>query len=268
LPQRGPRPSRAWPYTASVEIADHIAALRREGERLADGAERTGLDKPIPTTPEWHMRDLVRHMGDVHRWARTHVAEGRMLPIGKDELAEIAGPLPADGELLEWFREGHDRLVRTLEVADPQIQCWSFLPAPSPLAFWARRQAHETGIHRADAESPTGNITPFEADTAVDGIEELLFGFFGGPNEESAPPRTLQLQATDADGRWVVEIGARGLATRPGTEEADCTVRGSASDLHLLLWNRRSADGLDVQGDSSLLTVWQENAQIHWSRGR
>jgi uncharacterized protein (TIGR03083 family) len=249
-----------------MEIPAHVAALRREGGLLADAAERADPDQPIPTTPGWRMRDLVRHMGGVHRWARTHVAEGRMVPIGKDELAEIASPLPDDGGLLEWFREGHDRLVRTLEAADPQVQCWSFLPAPSPLAFWARRQAHETGIHRADAESPTGGITPFEADVAVDGIDELLFGFFGGPNEESAPPRTLQLHAADADGHWVVEMGARGLATRAGSEEADCTVRGSASDLYLLLWNRRSADGLDVQGDPSLLTVWQENAQIHWSR--
>ena len=33
------------------------------------------------------------------------------------------------------------------------MRCFAFLPAPSPLAFWARRQAHETGIHRADVES-------------------------------------------------------------------------------------------------------------------
>lgn len=32
------------------------------------------------------------------------------------------------------------------------VDCWTFLDAPSPLAFWARRQAHETAIHRADAQ--------------------------------------------------------------------------------------------------------------------
>jgi uncharacterized protein (TIGR03083 family) len=252
-----------------VEIAEHVAALRREGDLLAAAADGTDLDTPIPTTPEWRMRDLLRHMGDVHRWARTHVAEGRMLPIGRDELPEIAGPLPDDAGLLDWFREGHDRLVRTLEAADPHIQCWAFLPAHSPLAFWARRQAHETGVHRADAESPMGRVTPFEPDVALDGIDELLFGFFAGSNDEpDAPPRTLQLHATDTEGDWLVEMGTGGMAARLGNDQADCTVRGSASDLHLLLWNRRSAAGLDVQGDTSLLTAWRENAQIHWSRGR
>jgi uncharacterized protein (TIGR03083 family) len=252
-----------------VDIAQHVAALRREGELLAEAAQRTDLDTPIPTTPEWSMRDLVRHMGDVHRWARTHVAEGRTLPIGRDELREIAGPLPHDADVLDWFRLGHDRLVQTLEAADPGIQCWAFLPAPSPLAFWARRQAHETGIHRADAESPTGNIRPFAPDVAVDGIDELLFGFFSGPKERSdEPPRTLQLHATDAEGDWVVEMGATGPAARLGRGRADCTVRGSASDLHLFLWNRRPAAGLDVHGDPSVLVSWRERAQIHWSRGR
>jgi hypothetical protein len=137
------------------------------------------------------------------------------------------------------------------------------------LAFWARRQAHETGIHRADAESPTGRITPFAPEVALDGIDELLFGFFATPNDEAdVPIRTLQLHATDAEGDWVVEMGTKGLAARLGGDHADCAVRGSASDLHLLLWNRLSPEGLDVQGDSSLLTTWRENAQIHWSRGR
>jgi uncharacterized protein (TIGR03083 family) len=252
-----------------VLIPEHIAELRKQGELLAAAAEGADPDAAIPTTPEWRMRDLLRHMGDVHRWARGHVAEGRMLPIGPDDLPAVAGPLPDDAHLLEWFREGHALLVHALETADPDLQCWSFLPAPSPLAFWARRQAHETGIHRADAESPSGRITPFAADTAVDGIEELLFGFFGRPNDEPDPrPRTLHVHATDLEGEWLIDIGAKGLEPRRGHEPADTTVRGSASDLFLLLWNRRSSEGLDVAGDASLLTVWKENAQIEWSRAR
>jgi uncharacterized protein (TIGR03083 family) len=253
-----------------VDVADHIAALRRQGTLLAEAAERADLEEPIPTTPEWSMRDLVRHMGDVHRWARTHVAEGRMQPIGREELSKIAGPLPGDAGLLDWFREGHDRLVRTLETADPQIQCWSFLPAPSPLAFWARRQAHETGIHRADAQSPTGRITPFLPDLAVDGIDELLLGFFGGNGDKAAktPTRTLYVRATDADAGWLAFMKDRSLRHDGPDPMADCAVRGAASDLYLLLWNRRMADGLEVTGDRSVLDDWRQNAQVHWSRSR
>src|SRR5919109_4979290 len=98
------------------------------------------------------MRDLIQHMGDVHRWAAAHVAQKRPEPIGRGELAAVAGPLPSDADLLVWFRRGHADLLRTLRTADPDTQCWSFMAAPSPVAFWARRQAHETGIHRADSE--------------------------------------------------------------------------------------------------------------------
>jgi uncharacterized protein (TIGR03083 family) len=253
-----------------VEIPEYIAALRKEGALLAQAAERADLDEPIPTTPEWCMRDLVRHMGDVHRWAGTHVAERRMLPIGKEELSEIAGPLPGDAGLLDWFREGHERLVRTLEAADPEIQCWSFLPAPSPLAFWARRQAHETGIHRADAQSPTGRITSFPPDIAVDGIDELLLGFFAGNGDDAAspPPRTLYIRATDADAGWIAFMKDRSRRHDGEDPMADCSVRGPASALYLLLWNRRGADGLDVNGDRSVLEVWRRDAQIRWSRER
>jgi uncharacterized protein (TIGR03083 family) len=250
-----------------MEIAEHIAALRREGQLLADAASRTELDTPIPTCPEWTMRDLVRHMGDVHRWAAAHVAERRM--IGIRNVEEIAGPLPDEAGLLDWYRDGHSRLIDTLLAAPPDVQCWSFLPAPSPLAFWARRQAHETSIHRADSESPGGEITAFETRFAVDGLDELLLGFFGRPAESLGDsPRTLHVHADDAEGEWLVRVGDEAIEISTGHAEADCTVSGAASDLYLLLWNRRTADGLDVTGDASLLTAWRDQAQIRWSRAR
>jgi uncharacterized protein (TIGR03083 family) len=257
-------------YTARVEVPDHVAALRREGEMLAAAGGRTDLDAHIPTCPEWRMRDLLRHMGDVHRWATAHVAEGRAGPTGAAELHDIAGPLPEDQALLDWFREGHAALVRTLETADPGLVCWSFLPAPSPVAFWARRQAHETGMHRADAESPGGRISAFPPPFALDGIDELLFGFLARPGEEMRmdPPRALHLHATDVGAEWVVRLGPDGVLVDRGQGPADCSVRGSASDLHLLLWNRRVPDELDVQGDASLLSFWRGTVRVQWSRPR
>ena len=44
-------------------------------------------------------------------------------------------------------------LIEALDSASPDLEAWTFLPAPSPLAMLARRQAHETAIHRYDAES-------------------------------------------------------------------------------------------------------------------
>jgi uncharacterized protein (TIGR03083 family) len=253
-----------------MEVAEHIDQIRRQGALLAEAARGTDLDTPIPTTPEWSMRDLVRHVGDVHRWAAAHVAEERLKPIGRDELIEVAGALPDDAGLIDWFRDGHARLVQTLQDADPDVRCWTFLPAPSPLAFWARRQAHETGIHRADAESPGGELTPFSTDIAVDGIEELLLGFFRGDGSAhpSDHPTTLYVRATDADAGWLAYLGERSVRSDQEIPSADCAVRGTASDLYLLLWNRRPPDGLDVTGNPAVLDLWRKEGQIHWGRPR
>src|SRR6202044_1362579 len=83
----------------------------------------------------------------------------------------------SDPDLLSWFRAGHAALVETLSGADPAVQCATFMPAPSPLAFWARRQAHETAIHRADAESADGTVPQYPPGFAADGIDELIMGF-------------------------------------------------------------------------------------------
>ena len=67
--------------------------------------------------------------------------------------AGILGRGPADAGLIAAYRDGHAALVAALRDADPDLECATFMPAPSPLAFWARRQAHETAIHRYDAQS-------------------------------------------------------------------------------------------------------------------
>jgi uncharacterized protein (TIGR03083 family) len=252
-----------------MEMGEHLSALRQEGELLADVASGLELTTPTPTAPGWTIRDLLRHVGDVHRWAAAHVAQGRGKPIGREELIEIVGPLPDDEALLDWYREGHAELVRTLSTADPDVACWSFLPAPSPLAFWARRQAHETAVHRADAQSPTGTISPLEPTFGADGVEELLFGFFAAPEEELGDEiRSLHLRAVDTGDEWVAKIGDGAAAARRGGGDGDCSVAATASDLDLLLWNRRTRQGLQVTGDPSVLDRWRDHATITWGRSR
>jgi uncharacterized protein (TIGR03083 family) len=218
-----------------MEIADHIACLRGEGELLAEAAERSSLSAPVPTCPGWQVRELLAHLGFVHRWATSYVAEGRteMTPEpGEEQIIRLA---PADESLVGWFRDGHARLVSALAAADPAMRCWTFLPAPSPLAFWARRQAHETAIHRADAQLaaaaawPGGDLDPFPPVLAADGVDELLMGFGGrNPGSLSDAPAVLVIRAEDgaAAGEWTVVMGksragvSRGLDPAAGLADA------------------------------------------------
>ena len=257
-----------------MEPKEHIERIRRDGGLMADAAARGGPDVQVPTCPGWTMRDLVIHTGGVHRWAATHVRERLAAPIDVDRPEDAAGPLPGDGELVGWFRDGYAGLADTLERADPAADFFAYFPAPSPLAFWARRMAHETGMHRADAEAALGAVTPFPAEVAVDGIDELLLAFLARPRRRlrSAEPRALHLRAADTGASWLVRIGPEAPAISrddgaEGAEGADTTVSGTASDLFLLVWNRRHAegDGIEVRGDAGLLTLWRDAVRIRWA---
>lgn len=249
--------------TASMETARFVEILDAEGQLLAAAAERAGTDAKVPTCPGWQVRDLVRHTGMVHRWATAFVAEGHMSYHPDGGLPDLDG-----GALLAWFREGHRALVDTLASASPDVACWTFLPAPSPLAFWARRQAHETAVHRVDAESALGGTpTPLAPDFAVDGIDELLSGFHARAKSQvrTAGPRVLRVRVTDTDDAlWTVRLSSQPPVTERITgragQEADCEVAGPAAALYLALWNRQPFPG--VTGDAALAALWQEKSAV------
>jgi uncharacterized protein (TIGR03083 family) len=156
---------------------------------------------------------------------------------------------------------------RTLRAADPALECWTFLRAPSPLAFWARRQAHETAIHRVDAESATADVTPMAPVFSVDGIDELLLGFFARRSSPLVcdPPLALGVRARDTGDEWSIEIRPDGRSVQRGGAQGDCVVTGKANDLYLFLWNRRDDAGLDVTGDRRVLELWRDKAHVTWS---
>jgi uncharacterized protein (TIGR03083 family) len=256
-----------------MEIGRHIDALERAGLDLVDAAEKAGFDAPVPTCPEWTVRELVQHVGYVHRWAAAYVGENRVAVLTDDEEAEAIGPFPPDDALIPWYQSGHAALVDLLRAAPPDTTCWHFLPADSPLAFWARRQAHETTIHRADLQGAVGDIAGVEADLGLDGIDELLMGFYGtrGRRLRSETPCTLAVHATDgaaSDGprSWTVTMAPTGATiTRGAAPGTDCTLRAPASALYLALWNRRTTADLHIEGDESVLSQWRTRATIRWT---
>ncbi|EPH40758.1 maleylpyruvate isomerase family mycothiol-dependent enzyme [Streptomyces aurantiacus] len=242
-----------------METAEYIEILDREGTLTADAAEEAGLDAAVPTCPGWQVRDLLRHTGMVHRWAAGFIADAQPTFRPWQEPGELDG-----AALIGWFREGHAHLVATLRGAPADVQCWTFLPAPSPLAFWARRQANETTIHRVDAESARGGSTsPVSTPFAVDGIDELLRGFHARAKSRvrTEKPQVLRVRATDADGTWTVRLSADVPVTETGdTAPADCEVAGQAAYLYLALWNRLPFP--QVTGDATLAALWREQSAV------
>jgi uncharacterized protein (TIGR03083 family) len=245
-------------FPIPMKITEYIDALQREGRLLAAAAMRTELGAPISTCPGWRMRDLVRHVGGVHRWATGYIGDRRTerWDVGLDD---IVGTWPADHDLINWFCEGHRRLVHTLASAPLDLDCFTFLAAPSPLASWARRQAHETAIHRVDAESPGSTITEFQPTFAADGVDELLSCFVTRPGRgpKASSLCSIYVHATDTGDDWHLQIGPEAVVTSHRGGPADCTITASAGDLYLFLWNRRSDAGIGVKGDRDLLALWR-----------
>jgi uncharacterized protein (TIGR03083 family) len=252
---------------ADLSVGDYVAAIHREGQLMAAAVGRGDLDATVPTCPAWTLRELAHHLGRVHHWAAAHVEKHRSEPLSDEESEAEWGEMPPDDEVVEWYRTANARLVKTLSAAPADLACWSFLPAKSPLTFWARRQSHETAIHRADAQVTAGAIDPVPADFAIDGIDELLTGFYGRPGRRLRSEKPYTFGVRTAGASWLVHIGPDGPRAErsEGEGEADCTVSGDPSVLYFALWNRGALTDLDVTGDDAVLDLWAQKATVRWS---
>jgi len=248
-----------------MEIDNYLEVLPQETQRFIDAIETTGFDVLVPTCPGWNVRDLTVHLGGAHRWA--HAVVSRRATSGRDvamTIGEDSAPA-GDDALVGWLHAGLDDLVDAVRDTPPDTDFWRFMrDAPNSLTFWARRQAHETAIHRVDADIAAGAASPvFTPAVAADGLDELLVGFGGRMRSPIEPERRLLVDVVDTGQRWFVELGASGVAARAvapsdAAPDVDVTLAGSADGLYRLLWNRADAAGagIAVSGDHDVLSEW------------
>jgi len=268
----GTESTTVWGEQVSIET--HIEAVAAEGQAFAEAARRGGLDTPIPTCPEWTMRDLVRHLSELHLWAAARVA-GRTTKLFPDSLAEIGESWPElavfwpdDEDLVDWYLRTNANLVEALRSAPADLSAPTFLPASSPLAMWARRQANEITVHRFDAENATGPTTDVDPVLAADGIYEILYGFMSRKREFPATDdEVMHVHADDTGDDWYLKIGPQGISPAQPDGSADLVLTGTASDLYFVLWNRKPDSSIAVTGDDALLGQWHANNRVRWDLG-
>jgi uncharacterized protein (TIGR03083 family) len=241
----------------------YVDALRANSAELVDAAEAAGLDAPVPTCPEWTVADLLGHIGRVQHWATAVVTTRATEPV---RFRDLPRP-PEPAERPAWVRAGAEAFAAALAVADPDAPIWTFSvagPDAGRVAFWQRRQAHEAAVHRYDAQAAAGRPSGIDADLAADGIDELLtvLAPYAFADRLLGNGETIHLHCTDRDGEWVLRLGESGLEVERAHAKSDVAVRGPASDLLLLVHNRRGLDGLEVFGDAALLERWRELARL------
>lgn len=256
------------PFMSTDSIPSFIAAeemlplLDVQGRSLLEAAERAGLDTVVPSAPLWTVRELVRHQGLVHRWATANLEAGG--ECVDDSAYEKTLAYPSDAELAVWFAEGLDRLVDTLARTPDTQPVWTFFHGATPRRFWLRRQLHETAVHRMDAELAAGDrLSDVPASMAVDGIDELLFGFLQRPTARLRAERPWSVAVVTEDAAWTVHVSAEPPVTVRERSTADATISGPPALLYAYLWNRVT-DGVVVDGDPRVADRWRHGVRIQW----
>ncbi|NMO92008.1 maleylpyruvate isomerase family mycothiol-dependent enzyme [Actinomycetospora sp. TBRC 11914] len=219
------------------------------------------LSAPVATCPGWTVHDLARHLGRVHRRVAATIETGAERMVDRD--AEVPDGEPPQGrdEVATWLLQGASRLVATLEGADPAREVGGFV-GPVTVAFWRRRQLHETLVHRLDAELAVGlpPLPDVAPGLAADGVAEwydLITWFRAGSRRLRGEGGTVHLHCTDADdGEWLIRRGPDGVAITREHAKADVAVRGRAADLLAVVTGRAGLEGVEVFGDPALAEDW------------
>lgn len=224
-------------------------------------------DSPVPSCPDWNVRDVVEHVGGLHRWAEAHV---RLLSTRRIRGRELDLGIPADPAAWgSWLTDGITKLVTTLRDSDPDAEVWAW-GSDKHARFWGRRMLFETTIHRADLELAKGTAPEVEARVAADGIDEFLDNlphaayFAPQVKELRGTGERIRFQATDLDIRWTIALFPDGLDWHHSSDEANVRVEASAPDLLLFVYGRKGPedDGVKAVGHPGILERWRTNSAI------
>jgi uncharacterized protein (TIGR03083 family) len=175
-----------------------LQCLSADYMRLREVAT-TGLNAQVPSCPGWTVSDLVRHVAEVYLHKALVMQTGAWPDPWPPSTTATEEPIAlldrAYGALIhEFSRRGDTDHALTWHEPDQTVK------------FWIRRMAHETVIHRLDAELAHDVIpAPIPDDLAVDGVDEVLQLMAGygshawhedlGPELSAAKGRTVRVQA-------------------------------------------------------------------------
>ena len=242
---------------------DHIAVIESEAARIraAYAADPTGR---VPWSDRWSVGTVARHVAGTHHVVAQVISDRPTANFGR--FSSLATPAKGDPAFPDWFAAGTAALVEQCRVTPPAEACWTTVHQDDggTAGWWVRRMAHETLVHRWDAEAGAAIAgAPIDPPVAADAIDEwadVLVGASRALHMSPAGP-AVRISCADVDQEWylsLAEAGGRTVHTEP--IDVALTIRGEAEALLLLLWGRIDADaaGVDLEGDTDLLARWNE----------
>ncbi|WP_225846068.1 maleylpyruvate isomerase family mycothiol-dependent enzyme [Streptomyces sp. HPF1205] len=271
-------PLPAWPSSPFPvpRFADLLEMLTERSAAFRTAAAAADPRARVPGCPDWTVRDLVAHLGEVQLYWAASVAAG---PATRPPSDEAVGETAPSDDLLTWSARCTKTLVGALRTAGPDRGCWTWWADsdnPSTAGAVARHQVQEAAVHARDAQEAAGVPEPIPAALAVDALDEFLHVEFGSMDGWPNSPARVAL-ITDEGPAWTLVLdptGASAVRAAPGTGVPDgargrtsvgprpgASLSGPAGDLLLALYRRAPWDGgaLRVTGDADLvrqLVVW------------
>jgi uncharacterized protein (TIGR03083 family) len=244
---------------------DFRAALLDQTQAFGELIRGADPSTPVPTCPDWTLKQLFTHVGRGNRWAAQIVAERRSQPLDPRDVRDGRPPDDPDAAI-DWLNGGVQQLIIAVDQVGSDARVWTFL-GPRPAGWWIRRRLHEVLVHFADAAIAVGADFAPAPDLAADAINEWI-ELMVVQADRQAPPvergRTLHLHATDEGlgptGEWTIVNDEDGPSWSHEHGKGDVALRGTATDLLLAIVRRREvADGdIEVFGDTEVWDAWLE----------
>ena len=245
---------------------DFRAALLEQTQAFGELIRAGDPSTPIPTCPDWTLKQLFRHVGRGNRWAAQIIHDRRMDALDPREVHDGKPPDDPDAAI-EWLNDGAQLVIDAVEGVGSGTKVWTFL-GPRPAGWWIRRRVHEATVHRADAAQALGVDYELSPELAGDGISEWLERVAVQSKPQSPPlpaGQTLHLHATDpvlgVTGEWTITSDEEGISWSHEHAKGTVALRGPAKDLLLAIVRRRTAAeaGIEVFGDTAVWDRWLEH---------
>jgi uncharacterized protein (TIGR03083 family) len=234
-----------------------LAYLSADYGDLRDAATAAELTAPVPSCPGWTVADLVHHVAEVYLHKATIMGTGEWP-------TQWPPPGLAAEEPIALLGRAYGQLTAEFSARAPDSRTPTWYDPDQTVAFWIRRMAQETVIHRIDAELAAG--LPGKAvpdDLALDGVDEVLkrflaFGSVAWP-EEFAGLKGRHLAGQDGQDTITVAAGQAAWTVRPSPREVAVedgpgdnprmVIQGAPDPVLRWLWGRAGDDEVQLTGD-------------------
>jgi uncharacterized protein (TIGR03083 family) len=244
--------------TALVGYGRLLQRFAIEAELLAESIDHSQLDKEVPGCPGLTVAEAARHVGSDARMLLHWLREGRR-PRDWQRVP------PASQSLADYVRTGTTPLMRELAEHQPEDPCPGWYEPEQNYGFWLRRMTHEVTVHRIDIQGALErDIGGVPEDIAVDGIDEILYVWFGYrlTTLRVSGTKTKSVTVRSGGREWLTSTGPGDIGNtvhrlwstsewsgwRDGDENSG-EIHDDPNQMYLWLWGRRGVSAIPARGD-------------------